>query len=133
MPLWSIGICCSRLFFLIRISFLYFFFSTDFCVLYISSCAGRQIGWLADDPGSLLIIEAAPLFRRPGLAIKTCAHTLENGFSRALSISSIVKTFYRTSRNEMAVRLQQKTIIIADDDQTGFNLLIEFSTTWSID
>lgn len=76
--------------------FVLFCFSKIYAYDDVSSFVCRRIGWQADDLGSLLIIVAAPLYRRPGSVIKICAHTLENGFSRAPSVWSIAKMSFHT-------------------------------------
>lgn len=72
----------------------------------VSSFVCRRIGWQDDDQGSLLIIAAVPPYHRPGSVIKTCAHTLESEFSRALLISSNARMFCHTWHIETAAHLK---------------------------
>lgn len=72
------------------------FVLSKICVSDVSSFVCRRIWWQDDDLGSLLIIAVVPLCHQPGSAIKIFAHTSENGFSRALSVSSIAKMSCRT-------------------------------------
>lgn len=76
------------------------------CVSDVSSFVCHRIGWQADDQGSLLIIAVVPPYHRPGSAIKTCVHTLENEFSRAPLISSIARMSCHTWHTETAVHLK---------------------------